>query len=246
MSASTTVLQRTRVVARDIGHGFRWTVFWFVLIILVAFAVIGVLVVAYRDPGSVDSVWENSQYATRYFPLSLGIMLTGIYLPVAVASGLTRRTFGYAAMIVVVGISGVMALMEAVGYLVEYWAFQLAGDAPTYTTPHLFDHGYQFWVVIPEVWIVVAGNVACGWLIGSAYYRFGWFGPTLALPLLLIPLLAVEALMAVGWAGAALDAMGLGRPPTWLAITSSLVVLAVTLAGIQRFVRTTDIRPQKA
>ncbi|TDD95800.1 hypothetical protein [Jiangella asiatica] len=243
---SATTYQRTGVAVRDLTLGFRLSLIWFVVIIAIAFAVIGAIVVSVRDPSTTESVWENSAYATRYFPLSQGIMLTAVYLPVAVASGLTRRTFGYAATIGVIGISGIMAVFEAAGYLVEYWAFDLTGDVPTYATPHLFEHGYQFWISVPEVWIVVAGNVAAGWLIGSAYYRWGWLGPTLALPLLIIPALVVEALMSVGWAGAAMDAMGFERPPTWLAVTSCLAVLAITLSGVHRFVRTIDIRPQKA
>jgi hypothetical protein len=52
--------------------------------------------------------------------------------------------------------------------------------------------------------------------------------------------------MAVGWAGAALDAMDLEHLPRAVAVPAALAVLGLTLAGIQRFVRTIDLRPQKA
>lgn len=245
MSATTLTYRRARLAFVDLSVGFSQAVAWFVAVVVIVFLAIGVIV-ELATGGITESLWENSQYATRYFPLSMGIMITAAYLPVAVASGLTRRTFGWAGTGVVLALSGAMALLEAGGYLVEHGLYRLLGETQEFTTPHLFDHGYQFWIVFPEVWIVVAANVAGGWLIGSAYYKWGWLGPTLALPLLLLPILAVEAIMSVGWAGAAMENLGVERLPDGLAVLAALAVLAVTLAGIQRSIRTIDLRPQKA
>ncbi|RIQ11078.1 hypothetical protein [Jiangella rhizosphaerae] len=243
MSALT--YRRSRASFLDLSAGFSQAVGWFIVTVAVIFLVIGVII-DLATGGTSESIWENSAYATRYFPLSMGIMITAAYLPVAVASGVTRRSFGWAGAGVVIALSGLMALFEAGGYLIEYGLYRAVGETPEFTTPHLFDQGYQFWLIVPEVWIVVAANVAAGWLIGSAYYKWGWFGPTLALPLLLLPLLAVEAIMAVGWAGAALDAMNVEHLPTAAAVPAALAVLTLTLAGIHSFVRTIDLRPQKA
>lgn len=246
MSALT--FQRARLAFLDLSYGFWKALAIFIAIVAVIFLVIGVIIELARNGGgeSSESIWENSAYATRYFPLSMGIMITAAYMPVAVASGVTRRAFSWAGAGIVLAMAGVMALLEAGGYLVEYGLYRAVDEIPTFTTPHLFDQGYQFWIIVPEVWIVVAANVAAGWLIGSAYYKYGWLGPTLSLPLLLAPMLTVEALMSVGWAGATMEAIGAGRLPDGVAVAAAVAVLALTLAGIQRFVRTIDLRPQKA
>lgn len=247
MSAALTY-RRARASFLDLSFGFRKGFAIFIAIVVVVFLIIGMLVQLFSGGGeeASESIWENSAYATRYFPLSMGIMITAAYLPVAVASGVTRRSFGWAGSAVVLTMAGVMALVEAGGYLVEYGLYRLVDETPEFTTPHLFDQGYQFWIIVPEVWIVVAANVAAGWLIGSAYYKWGGLGPTLALPLLLLPLLAVEAAMSVGWAGAAIDALGFERLPDGAGVPVAVAILALTFAGIQRFVRTIDLRPQRA
>lgn len=245
---SSLTYRHARASFLDLSFGFWKALVMFVAIVAVIFLVIGMIVAFAQGIGGGDSesVWENSAYATRYFPLSMGIMITAAYLPVAVASGVTRRSFSWAGAGVVLAMAGLMAVLEAGGYLIEYGLYGLVDEVPTFTTPHFFDQGYQFWIIVPEVWIVVAANVAAGWLIGSAYYKWGWLGPTLALPLLLLPTLVVEAIMSVGWAGATMEAIGVERMPDGAAVLTALAVLALTLAGIQRFVRTIDIRPQKA
>lgn len=245
---SSLTYRRARASFQDLARGLSVSVFWFMVIVAVIFLVIGMIVQLAGGGGgeASESIWENSAYATRYFPLSMGIIVTAAYLPVAIASGVTRRSFGWAGTATVIALAGVMALLEAGGYLVEYGIYQLVDEVPTFTTPHLFTEGYQFWIIVPEVWIVVAANVAAGWLIGSAYYKWGWFWPTICLPLLLLPTLAVEAVMSVGWAGAIMENLGVERLPDGVAVLVALGLLAVTLAGIRRFVRTIDLRPPKA
>lgn len=244
---SSLTYRRARASFQDLSIGLSQAVLWFVVIVAVIFLVIAVIIQLAGGGGDAsESIWENSQYATRYFPLSMGIVITAAYLPVAIASGVTRRSFGWAGSATVITLAGVMALLEGGGYLVEYGLYRLVDETPTYTTPHLFDHGYQVWIIVPEVWIVVAANVAAGWLIGSAYYKWGWFWPTLCLPFLLLPVLVVEATMAVGWAGATLDALDIEPLPHTVGVPVALAVLALTLAGMQRLVRTIDLRPQKS
>lgn len=246
---SATTYRRAVLVTGDISRGLWIALVGFMAIIAVIFLAIGVAgaLAGNLDGGAGDSMWENSAYATRYFPLALGVMLTTAYLPIAVANGVTRRSFGLGGAAVVLGIAAVMAVLEAAGYLVENGLYRLAGATPEFTTPHLFGSGTEFWVVVPEVWITVSANVAVGWLIGSAYYRWGWFGPTLALPLMLVPTLAVEALMSIGWAGALMiDTLSIDRRPLWLAVPVSLAIVAATLWGTAWFVRGMAIRSQRA
>ena len=245
MSALT--YRKAGLVARDQTRGLWLSLAIFVAFVGGGFLLVSALVVAldgFDGPGAT-SVWENSAYATRYYPLALGVMLTPVYLALGIANGVTRRTFSLGAMGTVVAIAGVMAVLEAVGYAVEDGFYRLAGLTQELTTPHLFDSGSQVWISAPEVWITVTGNVAAGWLIGTVYYRWGWLWPTLALPLTFAPALAVEALMSVGWPGGLMiDVWGIERGPLWLVMPASLLVIALTFALAHMLVRSAAVRPQ--
>lgn len=245
---SATTYRKSVQITRDLVRGLWKSMAIFVVVVGAGFLAVGLIIAAAGaiDGPSAESIWENSAYATRYYPLALGVMLTPVYLSVAVAHGVTRRSFGLGAAGVVLVVAGVMAVFEAVGYAVENGLYSLGGVTQEFTTPHLFDSATQFWITVPEVWITVSGNVAAGWLIGSAYYKWGSLGPTLALPLLLAPALSVEALMSVGWPGALMtDVWNIDRSPLWLAIPASLVIIVLTLWGTQTFVRSLPVRPQR-
>ncbi|HEY9409077.1 MAG TPA: hypothetical protein VIP77_05795 [Jiangellaceae bacterium] len=236
-------------VTRDLGWGLWQVLIMFAGIVVLIFGGIGVVmaVTGSFDGSSWDSVWENSAYATRYFPLAMGIMLTAAYLPVCIASGMTRRAFGLGASAIVVGMALVMAVLEAAGYLVEDLLFTIGGGTQQFTSPHLFDAGTDVLVIIAEVSVLVAAHVAVGWSIGTAYYTSGWFWPTIMLPFMLVPIALVEGLMSVGWAGSlTIDTWGWDRVPLDTAIPLSLAVIALTLWANQLAVRSIDIRPQRS
>ncbi|PSL03553.1 hypothetical protein CLV30_10732 [Haloactinopolyspora alba] len=246
---SSITYRKAGLVSRDVLWALRISAGWFAAIVVVVFLGIGVGIelAGGLDGSTPNSVWETSAYATRYWPMAMGIMLTPFYLPVCVASGVTRRSFGIGAALVVAGLAAVMAVLEGVGYIVEHGLYALADSTPQFESPHLFDSGLHIWVSMPEVWITVCGNVAAGWLIGSVYYRWGWLWPTLALPLLVVPTLAVEAAMSVGWPGdVMIGVLGVDRAPLGVAIPASLVIIALTLWGTHRLVRTTAVRPRRA
>lgn len=245
MSALT--YRRAGLVTRDQTRGLSLSMVIFIGAVGVGFLLVALLIVAMDgfDGPEARSVWENSAYATRYYPLALGIMLTPVYLALGVANGVTRRAFSLGAMGTVVVIAAIMAVFEAVGYALENGLYQLAGLTQELTTPHLFDSGTQVWISVPEVGITVAGNVAAGLLIGTTYYRWGRLWPTIALPLTFAPALAVEALMSVGWPGGLMiDLWGIERRPLWLVIPTSLLVIALTFAATHVLVHTTAVHPQ--
>lgn len=236
---------KAALVARDMTRGLSMSLTIFMVIVGAGFLLVGLFIVALGgfDGPLADSVWENSAYATRYYPLAIGVMLTGFYFEVGVANGVTRRTFALGAAATVLAVAAAMALLEAAGYAIEHGMYSLGGLTQQFTTPHLFDAGTEVWIVVPEVWITVSANVAVGWLIGTAYYKWGALGPTLALPLLVVPALVVEALMAVGWAGAVMENVVDARAPLVLAIPGSVAVIALTLWGTHLLVRTIVVRP---
>lgn len=245
---SATTYRKSVLVTRDLTRGLSISMAIFVVVVGAGFLLVGLVIGAagaFDGPGA-SSVWENSAYATRYYPLALGTMLTPVYLAVAVAHGVTRRSFGLGAAGVVLVIAALMAAFEGVGYVVEYALYELGGLTQEFKVPHLFDTGTELWITVPEVWITVSGNVAAGWLIGSAYYKWGSLGPTLALPLLAVPALAVEALMSVGWPGALMiDVWNIERAPLGVAMPASLAIIALTLWGTQILVRGLPVRPKR-
>ncbi len=243
---SSLTMHKGVLVARDHVRGLSISLTIFIAIVGAGFLLVGLFIVALDgfDGPLAESVWENSAYATRYYPLALGVMLTGVYFAVGVANGVTRRGISLGAAVTVLALSATMAVLEAAGYAIEHGMYTLGGLTQQFTTPHLFDSGTEFWIIVPEVWVTVSANVAVGWLIGTAYYKWGALGPTLALPLLVVPALVVEALMSVGWAGAAMENVAdVARAPLVLAIPGSIAVIALTLWGTHMLIRTIAVRP---
>lgn len=238
----------SRLVAADLTSALRLNLILFAAIMVVIFAAAGIVtaIVGRVDGTSWESIWEHSAYGTRYFPLSLGIMLAPLYLPIAVASGMTRRSFAIGSAGVIAFIALAMGILEVAGYLVEHAVFAAQGAEQTFTTPHLFSSGLDVPVILVEVLVTVSANIVTGWLIGIAYYRWGWFWPTISLPLLLLPMAAVEAMMSVGWPGnLVIDTWGVQRGPAAVVVPASIVVIVAAWAFGAIVLRSTPIRNRR-
>lgn len=239
------MLRRARLVYVDGLRGMRLAFGLFAVIMAVIFGGIGLIVSAtggFEGP-TWTSVWEQAMYGSRYFPLSMGVVLLAAFLPVATAHGISRASYlvGTAALMVTFGVA--VAVFLVAGHWIEYQVFTAGGAVTEYSSPHLFSSGREVgWVFVESV-IVVTTNIVGGFFIGAAYFRWRWLRATLALPFLLVPIAAVEALMASGWAGNVMvDVLGFDRGPLGVVIPVGVAIVGAMLVATLAVLRTTDVR----
>ncbi len=242
-------VRKGALMARDMGVGLSITFGGFIVGIALIFAVVGAITAMLGGLEGPEwaSVWENAGWATRYFPMSIGFMITGIYLPVALANGVTRRSFAVGASIVVSVVALVIAAALVVGYVVEFAIYQDAGAVQMLSMPHLYTSATDAPVVLAEATIVVAAHMSAGWLIGTVYYRLRWLWGTVLLPLAAAPAFAVDGLLSVGWVG---DVLSVGfeveRLPLPVAVPAAVGVVVLTLVLTYALVYSTGLRPRSA
>lgn len=164
----------------------RW--FWLVAVL----AVVVANVVGWVTLGSTDvSIAVYARQASTWFPFSLAIMLVSAYLRVHVASGMTRRTFVRAALVVQVAAGVAYAALLTVLVLVERAVHDVLGWDSVITEVMVVGAEAPTWALLVDVAVpcVVANLV--GLLVGAVYLRGGsWWG-TLTLPLTVGPLLVL-------------------------------------------------------
>jgi hypothetical protein len=243
---SSLTVRRARLVFIDGLRGLKLAYGLFILIMALIFATIGLVIHATDGFGASPwtSVFEQAQYGTRYFPLSMGAIVAIAFLPVAVAHGVTRRSYVLGSAALVVTLSVVVGAFLAAGHGVEYLLFDAAGAVQDFSSPHLFSSGRQVGWVFVESLVVVTANISAGFFVGAAYYKWHWLWATLALPLLLAPLAAVEAVLAAGWPGNVMEtAFDVDRGPLGVVLPVSVVLIAAMHVGAFAIFRTTDVRP---
>jgi hypothetical protein len=213
----------------------------FLAVVVAIFAIIGVLT---HQLGDLDaSTWQTAGAgAFKYFTLAIGIMITPVYLPVLVAQGLTRHYVALGGAVFIGCWSAVMAMAMWLGYAAERALYGVAGVTQEFDTPHLFTQWSEFHLVFAEYFLLIAVHMAVGWLIGTTYYRFGWFLATLLIPLVIVPAAVVEVLLATSWVGAGLDEFTTYAPPALaIAIPAALLAIAAAWAINYALIRTITI-----
>ncbi|ADG75991.1 hypothetical protein Cfla_3109 [Cellulomonas flavigena DSM 20109] len=164
----------------------RW--FW----LIVALAVVVANVVGWATRGSTDvSIAVYARQASTWFPFSLAIMVVSAYLRVHVASGMTRRTFVRAALVVQVAAGAVYAVALTALVLVERAVHDALGWDSVITEVLVVGAAEPTWALLVDVAVpCVVANLA-GLVVGAVYLRGGsWWG-TLTLPLTVGPLLVL-------------------------------------------------------
>ena len=203
----------------------RW--FWAIAVLVVAAA----NVVGWATTGSTDvSIAVYARQASTWFPFSLAIMVVAAYLRVHVASGMTRRTFVRAALLVQVAAGVGFALALTALVLLERAVHDALGWGSRITEVQIADETSPVGVLLLDLAVpFVMANVA-GLLVGVVYLRGGaWWG-TLTLPLTVGPL--VVALYAPG--ARLLEAPGLGTDLTegqYLALSVGLCLLVTAVSA---------------
>ncbi|UZN02827.1 hypothetical protein [Cellulomonas sp. S1-8] len=164
----------------------RW--FWLIAVVVIVLA----NVVGWATHGSTDvSIAVYARQACTWFPFSLSIMLVNAYLRVHVASGMTRRTFVRAALVVEVVAGIVYAVLLTSLVLIERAVHDSLGWTSTITEVQLADASAPAWALLVDLAVpFVLANLS-GLVVGVVYLRGGaWWG-TLTLPLTVGPLLVL-------------------------------------------------------
>lgn len=184
--------QWARVAHRHLQvYVFLWLWFW---VICAVGSVAAIAVVDRFGTVNVSIIQFVRNGPLVWFLFSLAIIVATAYLAPHVANGMTRRSFVRGAL-AAVGASAVLNTLTAAGLLLLEGALydRMGWQHDTRPGPEyeagiweeglgvlLLDHGLA----------TLAGGVS-GLLVGIAYYRLGGWWGTLALPLTLLPILAV-------------------------------------------------------
>jgi hypothetical protein len=206
---------------------------------------VGVAVVISAVSTVTSSIWENVAQWPCWWLFAMATALVYSQLPMLVLQGVTRRAALRALAVSAGLISLIWAVFMVCGQVVERFAYGRLGWPDTMTSPHLFAGGYDVVPMLAEYWLLFLAYLAAGSLIGGLYYRFGAVGGTLLLPLGLLPVAAMEGLLATGWYGAGLqEGLSISRPaPLVLAVGAVVIMLLAGLATCL-VLRDVPIRPK--
>ncbi|MEU9831097.1 hypothetical protein AB0D67_06085 [Streptosporangium sp. NPDC048047] len=141
---------------------------WGVLLAGVALVAAGVAVFGTLS----GSAWEKGVQLARWYALFAGVALVREFLPMYVAHGVTRREFGAQAAVTATLFAPFLAVLVAVGYLLEAGAYGLAGLPQTLDRVHLFAEPTHVPLVFAEYLIELAAWLAAGSFIGAGFYRW--------------------------------------------------------------------------
>ncbi|SFJ68516.1 hypothetical protein [Cellulomonas sp. KH9] len=242
---TTTVAARpspTAHTARRLGAALA-TMAWIFWAIAVVAAVTATLV-AWRVAGSVDvSIMVYARQAATWFPFSLGIMLVAAYLRVHIASGMTRRTFVRAALLVEVAAGVGYAAVFTALVLLERAVHDALGWGAVITEVQLADEYASAGAMLLEMSVTCVVANLSGLLVGAVYQRFGAWAGTLTLPLTVGPLVLLLYIPGVRF---------VDLPGVWtttaaghlaLAVGVGVVLAAVMAAVFAALVRRLQLAP---
>jgi hypothetical protein len=130
--------------------------------------------------------------AIKVYLLVIGILLTPMYLPVFVANGTTRCDFTRGSLAYGAIAATASALVIYLGYAVEGVIYRVNGWTHATGMGHLFLSPNEPAAVLVEYALLCLAYFLSGWLIGSGYYRFGWWKGLFFMAAGAIPLVGVE------------------------------------------------------
>ncbi|MEE6280336.1 hypothetical protein [Georgenia sp. MJ170] len=175
-------------------YAFLWAWMW--AVVLPAAAVIMLII---DRVGTVEvSILQYVRNGPAIWMLfSVAIIVTAGYLPVHVANGMTRRTAIRGALLAALlgsllfGVAMSLAVLaEGAVYDVMGWSHDAASGAEV--TPGVWDQGAGHMLL--DYTLACLGGAVAGLLVGMSYYRAGGWWGTMALPLTVLPALAVTFL----------------------------------------------------
>ena len=222
-------LRAARWMARTQLRGAVW--FWAFAGVLTA----ATLALNAATVGVDASVAQYVGVVAPWFIVAMAILTTWRHLALHVVSGLTRRAFVGAAMVVgalvavtYAGGAVVVLRLEGALFAVSGWP-HVTGDGSA------FDPGAEFTALFVPLALSFAAAHVSGLLVGLAYYRLGWWG-TATLPLTLAPYLLLGGDATGRWLPSSPDLHSAAG------VSAALVVLAVGVLAARLLARRTAIR----
>jgi hypothetical protein len=237
MSIATTPVPTRRTVRATAEwmltvHLFIAACFWGIAIVVLTL----VIVIIDQVGAASTSVVAFSRQAAIWLPFSMFIGVTAAYLPVHVASGLTRRVLSLGALVAAVVTGLVNGVVFAVLLVIERAVFGALG-----WEWNVVDDVVWSGAEVPEFFVAscftfVVAYVS-GLLVCLTYQRLGGWWATLALPLTAGPIFVVSALFSqntgpfatAGWLG--------GGQPVVVAVTGSVLIGATMAFVFDRLTR---------
>ena len=217
-------------------------VLWLFLVAGVA-VMITLLFAAFGDLAS--SVWEQASEFARWFAGAMGIYVTGVYLPLYIAHGRTRREVARQLPIVAVLYTAAFAALLTLGYGIERLVYHLGGWPQALADPHLYDHAGQYHLVFIEFWLLLVVWFVGGMMLGGGFYRSTTLGLSLIVPAVAV-IIVVDRVLGPGSVGPFPQELLAWLPlPAPSLVTAVVVCLATTVllgAGTWRLIRDLPLR----
>jgi hypothetical protein len=211
------------------------------------FALAEVLTLGIATWGEVESsVWEQASELIRFFVMFIALWLVHSMLGVYVAHGVTRREFMAKATMFVAVLAGLLAVLTALGYLLERLVFEVADWPQALTDEHLFASPRDYAAIVLAYWLVYAVWGAVGLFATAGFYRDEGAWGLVAVPVGVALILPTELAVGAG----SLPFVGRAIPTedvrAVLAVALCLVAATAALAGAWLLIRDMPIRNRRA
>lgn len=220
----------------------------FALMVWVAIAVLTAMVTTGTALwGHVDrSIWHYpATLAARWFAFGLGIDAINTYLRLHVAHGRTRRDFLRQLWPYLLGLAAFLALLVALGYLVERGVYALAGWPHQLPSPALFGTPGNLPGIIGAFTLMFVLWGIAGVLLAAAFARNFLLG-LITVPIGFLIIMPSEFVAGTTAVPLIQDVMAAWRLPTATSIALGLAGIAVGGLVVWRIVRDIPVRPRVA
>lgn len=236
--------ERGRQVLRAMVLGLRHMLGGYWLAMVVSFTTAAVIY--HLVNGTLDrSIWDYATQSPKYFSAAIGITLTPALFGVLITHGVTRRMFAVVGSIYLVGAALVTTLLWVAMYQLERGIYARQDWTQSLPNPHVFDHTSQVGLIFTEFFLLILSHEIAGWLIGTAFYRFGFWKGLAMLPLGLLPAVATELLLVAQWLAPLLTDLGYHRPPLALAVPGVLLASGLGLYAVYLLLRSIAVKPRR-
>ncbi len=210
--------------------------FWGIAVVVV----VGATVVVANVGELHNSIFAFARQGAIWFPFSVFIIVSATYLPIHVATGLTRRSLALGAVVaaavtaVIYGtVFSLLLLAERAVFEAAGWQWRFFDDLSAGAGPETF---------VPASFLTYFVAYLSGLLVGIAYLRGGGWWGTITLPLTVGPILLVSAFFSADAGPVATESWFGGRGVSVpLAVAASLVLAALMALVFDRLVRGADV-----